>query len=142
MRTNSSPTKRSWGIRGFIIGVIFGTILAGFGIAAIVATLTVPDVRDRFSPVAMGTFLILGGIALYIVSICSLLRVRRWQRRFIAAFVADEATNIYRDRQAAALKLWKLVRRCVQLASPTLKLRMVYSHEWLIKYRSELEEFR
>ena len=47
-----------------------------------------------------------------------------------------------RDRQAAALKLWKLVRRCVQLASPTLKLRMVYSHEWLIKYRSELEEFR
>lgn len=142
MSIHTSPTKRSWGLRGFIIGVIFGTILIGFGIAAIIAVSTDPSVRDRFSPIAMATFMIMGGIAIYIVSLCSLLRVRKWKRRFIAAFMADEATDIYSDRQAAALKLWKLVKRCVELASPTLKLRLIYSRDWYLKYKDELEEYR
>lgn len=142
MSINTSPTKRSWGLRGLIIGVVFGTALVAFGTAAIIAVSTDPSVRDRFSPTAMGVFMILGGIALYIVSLCSYLRVRRWRRRFVAAFMADEATNIYSDRQAAALKLWKLVKRCVELASPTLRLKLIYSRDWLEKYKDELEVFR
>ena len=142
MHINTSSTKRSWGLKGFIVGTVFGTILTGLGIALIIAALTGSDVRDRFRPAAMGAFIISCGIALYIISLCSLLRVRRWKRRFTAAFMADEATGIYSNRQEAALRLWELSKRCVELSSPSLKLRLIYSRDWLDKYRDELEEFR
>ena len=61
---------------------------------------------------------------------------------FIMAFMADEATKIYSDREGAAYELWLLVKKFTQTEPMWSKYKPLYNGYWLQKYADKLEKYR
>lgn len=68
-----------------------------------------------------------------------LIRENKRKRRFIAGFMADGATAVYKDRAKAGQILWKHVNEYMFSEPMYSRFSYDYSGFWLEKYKNELE---
>jgi hypothetical protein len=82
------------------------------------------------------------GIGLWGAVVGTALYLKKKRAQFIMAFMADEATKIYSDREGAAYELWLLVKKFTQTEPMWSKYKPVYNGYWLQKYADKLEKYR
>ena len=108
--------------------------------ASVIAYIIPPDHDIKQLETAAIMFILGSLIApLYIIF---MLRERRRRRRFIAGFMADDATAVYKDRNKAAQILWKHVNRYMYRELPWSRFSYEYSKYWLEKYKNKLEHLK
>ena len=64
------------------------------------------------------------------------------KKDFIYAFVNDELTACYSQREEAAGELWKQVKYFMEKETLWSKYKLKYSREWLMWYSDQLEKYR
>ena len=133
-----SNYKRSWS--GFwIAGSLFYLFTMFMGVMIIYSTLKDhPD--DSFSPIVVACFMMLLGNAMLVGVIISVRYIDRRKKAFIAGFMADEATAVYRDREQAAEILWKLVKSYMEKETVFSRFKLEYNRDWLETYREYLDK--
>ena len=88
----------------------------------------------QLAAVALVLGLIFGAVyAIYLI------RENKRKRRFIAGFMADDATAVYKDRAKAGQILWKHVNEYMFSEPMYSRFSYDYSGFWLEKYKNELE---
>ena len=88
----------------------------------------------QFAAVTLVLGLIFGAVyAIYLI------HENKRKRRFIAGFMADDATAVYKDRAKAGQILWKHVNEYMFSEPMYSRFSYDYSGFWLEKYKNELE---
>ena len=105
------------------------------------ALLQDPD-NNVASVIGVSGFFILMGLGLWAAVIGSALHLKKKRALFITAFMADDATSVYSDREGAAYELWLLVKKFTQTEPLWSKYKPVYAAYWLEKFGKELEKYR
>lgn len=135
-----SNSKRSW--NGAVIGLSFLYLFMMFmGIAWIAASVTSKD-NDQPGLIVGGIFVIIlaqGALAGIILTVRF---VNAKKRKFIEGFMEDDATLVYKDREAAANVLWKYVKHFMESETLWSRYKYDYSKLWLEKYEDKIEMFR
>ena len=126
--------KKFW-----IVGSIFFTIFAGAGVGALVQYFTTEPRDPNLLIAALFSYLI--GSGMLILVMITLIRQQKKRRRFVMAFMADEYTARYKEREKAAQTLWKHVSRYMDKESPFSRFKLEYSRDWLEKYKRELKKY-
>ena len=135
-----SNKKRGWTIFQ-VMGTIVGTFFVFMGCMMMVALLQDPA-NNVVSVIVVSGFIILMGLGLWGAVVGSALYLKKKRALFIAAFLADEATKIYSDREGAAYELWLLVKRSTQTEPLWSKYKPVYNRYWLQKFADMLEKYK
>jgi len=100
-----------------------------------------PD-NNVASVIVVSGFFIMMGLVLWGAVVGTALYLKKKRTLFITAFMADEATKIYSDREGAAYELWLLVKKFTQTEPMWSKYKPVYNGFWLTKYADKLEKYR
>ena len=135
-----SNKKRGWTIFQ-VMGTIVGAFFVFMGCMMMAALLKDPA-NNVVSVIVVSGFIILMGLGLWGAVVGSALYLKKKRALFIAAFLADEATKIYSDREGAAYELWLLVKRSTQTEPLWSKYKPVYDRYWLQKFADMLEKYK
>ena len=135
-----SNKKRGWTIFQ-VMGTIVGAFFVFMGCMMMVALLKDPA-NNVVSVIVVSGFIILMGLGLWGAVVGSALYLKKKRALFIMAFLEDEATKIYSDREGAAYELWLLVKRSTQTEPLWSKYKPVYDRYWLQKFADMLEKFK
>lgn len=135
-----SNKKRGWTIFQ-VTGSIVGAFFVFMGCMMMAALLKDPD-NNVVSVIVVSGFIILMGLGLWGAVVGSALYLKKKRALFIMAFLEDEATKIYSDREGAAYELWLLVKRSTQTEPLWSKYKPVYNRYWLQKFADMLEKFK
>ena len=90
--------------------------------------------NDVARVIVVSGFFIMMGLILWGAVVGTALYLKKKRTLFITAFMADEATKIYSDREGAAYELWLLVKKFTQTEPMWSKYKPVYNGYWLQKY--------
>ena len=135
-----SNKKRGWTIFQ-VMGTIVGAFFVFMGCMMMAALLKDPD-NNVVSVIVVSGFIILMGLGLWGAVVGSALYLKKKRALFIMAFLEDEATKIYSDREGAAYELWLLVKKSTQTEPLWSKYKPVYNRYWLQKFADMLEKFK
>ena len=135
-----SNKKRGWTIFQ-VMGTIVGAFFVFMGCMMMVALLKDPA-NNVVSVIVVSGFIILVGLGLWGAVVGSALYLKKKRALFIMAFLEDEATKIYSDREGAAYELWLLVKRSTQTEPLWSKYKPVYNRYWLQKFADMLEKYK
>ena len=135
-----SNKKRGWTIFQ-VMGTIVGAFFVFMGCMMMAALLKDPA-NNVVSVIVVSGFIILVGLGLWGAVVGSALYLKKKRALFIMAFLEDEATKIYSDREGAAYELWLLVKRSTQTEPLWSKYKPVYNRYWLQKFADMLEKFK
>ena len=135
-----SNKKRGWTIFQ-VMGTIVGAFFVFMGCMMMAALLKDPA-NNVVSVIVVSGFIILMGLGLWGAVVGSALYLKKKRALFIMAFLEDEATKIYSDREGAAYELWLLVKRSTQTEPLWSKYKPVYNRYWLQKFADMLEKFK
>ena len=135
-----SNKKRGWTIFQ-VMGTIVGAFFVFMGCMMMVALLKDPA-NNVVSVIVVSGFIILMGLGLWGAVVGSALYLKKKRALFIMAFLEDEATKIYSDREGAAYELWLLVKKSTQTEPLWSKYKPVYNRYWLQKFADMLEKFK
>ena len=132
--------KRGWTIFQ-AMGTLVGAFFVFMGCMMMINLLQDPN-NNIASVIVVSGFIMLMGLGLWGAVVGSALYLKKKRAVFIAAFMADEATMIYSDRENAAYELWLLVKKFTQTEPMWSKYKPVYNGYWLQKYADKLEKYR
>lgn len=132
--------KRSWSAFQ-VMGTLGGGFFVFMGCMMIRALLQDPD-NDVVSVIIVSGFFIMLGLGLWAAVVGTALHLKKKRALFMTAFMADEATSVYSDREGAAYALWLKVKKFTQTEPLWSKYKPVYSAFWLEKYAKDLEKYR
>ena len=135
-----SNKKRGWTIFQ-VMGTIVGAFFVVMGCMMMAALLKDPA-NNVVSVIVVSGFIILVGLGLWGAVVGSSLYLKKKRALFIMAFLEDEATKIYSDREGAAYELWLLVKRSTQTEPLWSKYKPVYNRYWLQKFADMLEKYK
>ena len=135
-----SNKKRGWTIFQ-VMGTIVGAFFVFMGCMMMAALLKDPA-NNVVSVIVVSGFIILMGLGLWGAVVGSALFLKKKRALFIAAFLADEATKIYSDREGTAYELWLLVKKSTQTEPLWSKYKPVYNRYWLQKFADMLEKYK
>lgn len=135
-----SNKKRGWTIFQ-VMGTLVGAFFVFMGCMMMAALLKDPA-NNVVSVIVVSGFIILVGLGLWGAVVGSALYLKKKRALFIAAFLADEATKIYSEREGAAYELWLLVKRSTQTEPLWSKYKPVYNRYWLQKFADMLEKYK
>ena len=135
-----SNKKRGWTIFQ-VMGTIVGAFFVFMGCMMMAALLKDPA-NNVVSVIVVSGFIILMGLGLWGAVVGSALYLKKKRALFIMAFLEDEATKIYSDREGAAYELCLLVKRSTQTEPLWSKYKPVYDRYWLQKFADMLEKFK
>ena len=135
-----SNKKRGWTIFQ-VMGTIVGAFFVFMGCMMMAALLKDPA-NNVVSVIVVSGFIILMGLGLWGAVVGSALYLKKKRALFIMAFLEDEATKIYSDREGAAYELWLLVKKSTQTEPLWSKYKPVYDRYWLQKFADMLEKFK
>lgn len=135
-----SNKKRGWTIFQ-VTGSIVGAFFVFMGCMMMAALLKDPA-NNVVSVIVVSGFIILMGLGLWGAVVGSALYLKKKRALFIMAFLEDEATKIYSDREGAAYELWLLVKRSTKTEPLWSKYKPVYNRYWLQKFADMLEKFK
>jgi hypothetical protein len=135
-----SNKKRGWTIFQ-VMGTIVGAFFVFMGCMMMAALLKDPA-NNVVSVIVVSGFIILMGLGLWGAVVGSALYLKKKRALFIMAFLEDEATKIYSDREGAAYELWLLVKRSTQTEPLWSKYKPVYDRYWLQKFADMLEKYK
>lgn len=135
-----SNKKRGWTIFQ-VMGTIVGAFFVFMGCMMMAALLKDPA-NNVVSVIVVSGFIILMGLGLWGAVVGSALYLKKKRALFIMAFLEDEATKIYSDREGAAYELWLLVKKSTQTEPLWSKYKPVYNRYWLQKFADMLEKFK
>ena len=135
-----SNKKRGWTIFQ-VMGTLVGAFFVFMGCMMIAALLKDPN-NDVMRVILVSGFFIVMGLGLWAAVVGSALYLKKKRVQFISAFMADEATGIFSEREEAAYELWLLVKKFTQTEPLWSKYKPVYNRYWLQKYAQSLEKYR
>jgi len=135
-----SNKKRGWTIFQ-VMGTIVGAFFVFMGCMMMAALLKDPA-NNVVSVIVVSGFIILVGLGLWGAVVGSALYLKKKRALFIMAFLEDEATKIYSDREGAAYELWLLVKKSTQTEPLWSKYKPVYNRYWLQKFADMLEKYK
>lgn len=133
-----SNYKRGW-MPFWIGGSLFYAFTLFMGVMLIYSYFSKPD--QDVSMVFVAVFVLLLGHGMLAGVIVSIFYLRNKKNRFIRAFMADAATEVYRDREKAAEMLWKRVKHYMEKETPWSRYKLEYDRNWLAKYSRDLEKY-
>ena len=131
--------------RGWTIFQVMGTIVGAFFVfmgSMMMAALLKDPANNVVSVIVVSGFIILVGLGLWGAVVGSALYLKKKRALFIMAFLEDEATKIYSDREEAAYELWLLVKRSTQTEPLWSIYKPVYDRYWLQKFADMLEKYK
>ena len=132
--------KRGWTVFQ-VMGTIGGAFFVFMGCAMMIALLKDPK-NDVARVIGVSGFFIAMGLGLWAAVVGTALHLKKKRAVFITAFMADEATKIYSDRDGAAYELWLLVKKFTQTEPMWSKYKPVYNGYWLQKYADKLDKYK
>ena len=132
--------KRGWTVFQ-VMGTIGGAFFVFMGCAMMIALLKDPK-NDVARVIGVSGFFIAMGLGLWAAVVGTALYLKKKRAIFITAFMADEATKIYSDRDGAAYELWLLVKKFTQTEPMWSKYKPVYNGYWLQKYADKLDKYK
>ena len=135
-----SNKKRGWTIFQ-VMGTLVGAFFVFMGCMMMAALLKDPD-NDVMRVILVSGFFMVMGLGLWAAVVGSALYLKKKRVQFISAFMADEATGIFSEREEAAYELWLLVKKFTQTEPLWSKYKPVYNRYWLQKYAQSLEKYR
>ena len=135
-----SNKKRGWTIFQ-VTGSLVGAFFVFMGCMMMINLLKDPH-NDVASVIVVSGFFIMMGLVLWGAVVGTALYLKKKRTLFITAFMADEATKIYSDREGAAYELWLLVKKFTQTEPLWSKYKSVYNGFWLTKHADKLEEYK
>ncbi len=130
---------------GWTIFQVMGTIVGAFFVfmgCMMMAALLKDPANNVVSVIVVSGFIILIGLGLWGAVVGSALYLKKKRALFIMAFLEDEATKIYSDREGAAYELWLLVKKSTQTEPLWSKYKPVYNRYWLQKFADMLEKYK
>ena len=135
-----SNKKRGWTVFQ-VMGTLGGAFFVFMGCMLMINLLKDPH-NDVARVIAVSVFIMALGIGLWGAVVGTALYLKKKRAMFITAFMADEATKIYSDREGAAYELWLLVKKFTQTEPLWSKYKPVYNGYWLQKFADMLEEYK
>ena len=135
-----SNKKRGWTIFQ-VLGTLVGAFFVFMGCMMMAALLKDPN-NDVMRVILVSGFFMVMGLGLWAAVVGSALYLKKKRVQFISAFMADEATGIFSEREEAAYELWLLVKKFTQTEPLWSKYKPVYNRYWLQKYAQSLEKYR
>ena len=135
-----SNKKRGWTIFQ-VMGTLVGAFFVFMGCMMMAALLKDPN-NDVMRVILVSGFFMVMGLGLWAAVVGSALYLKKKRVQFISAFMADEATGIFSEREEAAYELWLLVKKFTQTEPLWSKYKPVYNRYWLQKYAQSLEKYR
>ena len=132
--------KRGWTIFQ-VMGTLGGIFFVFMGCMIMIQLLQNPD-NNVFGVIVVSGFFIMMGLVLWGAVVGSAIYLKKKRTMFITAFMSDEATKNYSDREGAAYELWSLVKKFTQTEPLWSKYKPVYNGYWLEKYKDKLEKFK
>lgn len=135
-----SNKKRGWTVFQ-VMGTLGGAFFVFMGCMLMINLLKDPH-NDVARVIAVSVFIMALGIGLWGAVVGTALYLKKKRAMFITAFMADEATKIYSDREGAAYELWLLVKKFTQTEPLWSKYKPVYNGYWLQKFANMLEEYK
>ncbi len=133
-----SNKKRGWTVFQ-VMGTLGGAFFVFMGCMLMINLLKDPH-NDVARVIVVSGFIMALGIGLWGAVVGTALYLKKKRAQFIMAFMADEATKIYSDREGAAYELWLLVKKFTQTEPMWSKYKPVYNDYWLQKFADMLEE--
>jgi amino acid transporter len=135
-----SNKKRGWTVFQ-IMGTLGGAFFVFMGCMLMINLLKDPH-NDVARVIVVSGFIMALGIGLWGAVVGTALYLKKKRAQFITAFMADEATKIYSDREGAAYELWLWVKKFTQTEPLWSKYTPVYNGYWLQKFANMLEEYK
>lgn len=135
-----SNEKRGWTVFQ-VMGTLGGAFFVFMGCMLMINLLKDPH-NDVARVIVVSGFIMVLGIGLWGAVVGTALYLKKKRAQFIMAFMADEATKIYSDREGAAYELWLLVKKFTQTEPLWSKHKPVYNGYWLKKFADMLEEYK
>lgn len=135
-----SNKKRGWTVFQ-VMGTLGGAFFVFMGCMLMINLLKDPH-NDVARVIVVSVFIMALGIGLWGAVVGTALYLKKKRALFITAFMADEATKIYSDREGAAYELWLLVKKFTQTEPLWSKYKPVYNGYWLQKFADMLEEYK
>lgn len=135
-----SNKKRGWTVFQ-VMGTLGGAIFVFMGCAMMINLLKDPN-NNVTRVIVISGFIMVMGLGLWGAVVGTALYLKKKRALFITAFMADEATKIYSDREGAAYELWLLVKKFTQTEPLWSKFKPVYNGYWLQKYADMLEKYK
>ena len=135
-----SNKKREWTVFQ-VMGTLGGAFFVFMGCMLMINLLKDPH-NDVARVIVVSGFIMALGIGLWGAVVGTALYLKKKRAQFIMAFMADEATKIYSDREGAAYELWLLVKKFTQTEPLWSKYKPVYNGYWLQKFANMLEEYK
>lgn len=135
-----SNKKRGWTIFQ-VMGTLVGAFFVFMGCMMMAALLKDPN-NDVMRVILVSGFFMVMGLGLWAAVVGSALYLKKKRVQFISAFMADEATGIFSEREEAAYELWLLVKKFTQTEPLWSKYKPVYNRYWIQKYAQSLEKYR
>ena len=135
-----SNKKRGWTVFQ-VMGTLGGAFFVFMGCMLMINLLKDPH-NDVARVIVVSGFIMALGIGLWGAVVGTVLYLKRKRAQFIMAFMADEATEIYSDREGAAYELWLLVKKFTQTEPLWSKYKPVYNGYWLQKFADMLVEYK
>ena len=123
------------------MGTLVGAFFVFMGCMMMAALLKDPN-NDVMRVILVSGFFMVMGLGLWAAVVGSALYLKKKRMQFISAFMADEATGIFSEREEAAYELWLLVKKFTQTEPLWSKYKSVYNRYWLQKYAQSLEKYR
>jgi len=135
-----SNKKRGWTIFQ-VMGTLGGAFFVFMGCMLMINLLKDPH-NDVARVIVVSGFIMALGIGLWGAVVGTALYLKKKRAQIIMAFMADEATKIYSDREGAAYELWLLVKKFTQTEPLWSKYKPVYNGYWIQKFADMLEEYK
>lgn len=135
-----SNKKRGWTIFQ-VMGTLGGAFFVFMGCMLMINLHKDPH-NDVARVIVVSGFIMALGIGLWGAVVGTALYLKKKRAQFITAFMADEATKIYSDREGAAYELWHLVKKFTQTEPLWSKYKPVYNGYWIQKFADMLEEYK
>ena len=132
--------KRGWTIFQ-VMGTLGGIFFVFMGCMIMIHLLQNSD-NNVIGVIVVSGFFIMMGLVLWGAVVGSAIYLKKKRAMFITAFMSDEATKNYFDREGAAYELWSLVKKFTQTEPLWSKYKPVYNGYWLEKYEDKLEKFK
>ena len=124
-----------------VMGTLGGAFFVFMGCMLMINLLKDPH-NDVARVIVVSVFIMALGIGLWGAVVGTALYLKKKRAQFIMAFMADEATKIYSEREGAAYELWLLVKKFTQTEPLWSKYKPVYNGYWLQKFADMLEEYK
>ena len=120
-------------------GSCFFTIFAGAAVGSVIQYFTQEPKNPQLLIAALVAYLI--GSCMLILVMLTLIKQGNRKRRFVIAFMADDITSRYKERDKAARVLWKHVSHYMVKETLFSRYTYDYSRYWLKKFEDKLVKF-